>query len=194
MPSFPPIEVRPAEPHDLPALQALLDRCSPQTRYRRFHGGAERSHRRELERVSRPMAHHRSWVAVDPRGAVHGTATLARGTEGQADVAVLVEDAWFRRGVGRALFAAVAAAAGAERIPAVVATLLADNEPAVRFLRAVAPAAQFRYVGFTELTAVVALPADVSVPVDPPASVSDVARPADLPAAAAPARLPAEAA
>lgn len=155
MPSFPPTEVRPAEPGDLPALQALLDRCSTETRYRRFHGGAERAHRRELERVSRPTPSHRSWVAVDPDGAIHGTATLARDPRGQADVAFLVEDAWFRRGIGRALFAAVAADAVAGRETAVVATILADNERAVRFLQAVAPGAQFRYVGYTEVEVVV---------------------------------------
>ena len=155
MPSFLPTEVRPAEPGDLPALQALLDRCSPETRYRRFHGGAETAHRRELERVSRPTPSHHSWVAVDRGGAIHGTATLARGPRGQADVAFLVEDAWFRRGIGRALFAAVAAQAIAGREPVVVATILASNDSAVRFLQAVAPGAQFRYVGYTEVEVVV---------------------------------------
>jgi ribosomal protein S18 acetylase RimI-like enzyme len=182
MPSFPPTEVRPAEPDDLLALQALFDRCSPETRYRRFHGGAETAHRRELERVSRPAPAHRSWVAVDPDGAVHGTATLARSPGGRADVAFLVEDAWFRRGIGRALFAAVAAAAVGQRETAVVATLLADNERAVRFLRAVAPGAQFRYLGFTELEVVVPVPATAAVPqpaFPESAGASAASRPAD---------------
>ncbi|MDD9371652.1 MAG: GNAT family N-acetyltransferase [Acidimicrobiales bacterium] len=181
MPSFPPTEVRPAESDDLPALQALFDRCSPETRYRRFHGGAATAHRRELERVSRPASDHRSWVAVDADGAVHGTATLARGPGGQADVAFLVEDAWFRRGIGRALFAAMAATAVAQRESAVVATLLADNERAVRFLRAVAPGAQFRYLGFTELEVVVPVPATAAGPGPAsrqPAGAGAVTRPA----------------
>ena len=47
------------------------------------------------------------------------------------------------------------------RIPAgngryeVVATILADNERAVRFLQAMAPGAEFRYLGFTEVEAIV---------------------------------------
>lgn len=155
MASFPPTEVRPARPADLPALQAMLDRCTLETRYRRFHGGAGPAHWRELERVSRPTATHRSWVAVDPSGAIHGTATLARDPRGQADVAFLVEDAWFRRGIGRSLFAAMAAEAAAGRETAVVATILADNERAVRFLQAMAPGAEFRYLGFTEVEAIV---------------------------------------
>jgi len=145
------IDVRPAGPDDLPALHGLLDRSSAETRYRRFHGGAERAHRRELERLARPSAGPRSWVATGRDGEVHGTATLAWGPDGRADVAFLVEDAWFRRGIGRALFTVVAAEAATTRTSAVVATVLAENERAIRFLRAVAPGASPRYLGGTEL-------------------------------------------
>jgi ribosomal protein S18 acetylase RimI-like enzyme len=165
MTSFPTdVEVRPAEPGDLPALHALLDRCSLDTRYRRFHGGGEPAHRRELERVARPTAAHRSWVAIGPDGEVHGTATLAWAGSGQADVAFLVEDAWFRRGLGRALFAAVAAEAMAAHQPVIVATILADNERAIRFLRAMAPRADVRYLGFTELEVTVPVAAVAAAP------------------------------
>ena len=152
------IVVRPAAPADVPALDGLLDRSSTETRYRRFHGGAERAQRREVERLARPAAGHRSWVAVGPDGAVHGTATIAWGDGGTADVAFLVEDAWFRRGIGRALSAAVGAEAVETRTAAVVATVLAENERALRFLRAVAPGAHTRHVGGTELEITIPVP------------------------------------
>jgi ribosomal protein S18 acetylase RimI-like enzyme len=89
---------------------------------------------------------------------VHGTATIAWGDGGTADVALLVEDACFRRGVGRALAAAVGAEAVTTRTPAVVATVLAENERALRFLRAVAPGAHPRHVGGPELEITIPVP------------------------------------
>ncbi|HMJ77838.1 MAG TPA: hypothetical protein VK507_17795, partial [Iamia sp.] len=69
------IDVRPAGHPDLPALHDLLERCSPETLYRRFHGVAGAGARRELERIAAPTDRHRSWVAVGPDGVVHGTGT-----------------------------------------------------------------------------------------------------------------------
>jgi GNAT superfamily N-acetyltransferase len=132
--------VRGAGPGDLDARVALLERCSDGTVRRRFHGAAPRPIRRELDRIAHPTDEHRSWVAL-AGGDVRGTATLAWGRDGAVEAAFLVEDAWFRRGVGRALFAALAAEARRAGVTAVVATVQSDNERAARFLRAMAPGA-----------------------------------------------------
>jgi L-amino acid N-acyltransferase YncA len=152
------IAVRRAGPADLASLLALADRCSADTIYRRFHGAADRPIRRELERIASPTATHRSWVAVTRDGEVHGTATLAWGRAGTAEAAFLVEDTWFRRGLGRALFAALAAEAARAHVDTVVAAVQADNARAVRFLRAVAPGVLPRYVGGAELELAVPVP------------------------------------
>jgi GNAT superfamily N-acetyltransferase len=144
------ISVRMAEPADLAQLQALLDRCSADTQYRRFHGAVGHAVRRELERIATPVANHRSWVATDGT-AIHGTATLATGSDGAVEAAFLVEDAWFRRGLGRALFAALARDARHVGIDAVTAWVQADNETARRFLRSMAPAARTAFAGGGEL-------------------------------------------
>jgi GNAT superfamily N-acetyltransferase len=152
--------VRPATPADLPALHALVDRCSPETLYRRFHGAVGGAVRRELERISNPVATHRSWVAGDGV-ALHGTATLAAGSDGVVESAFLVEDAWFRHGVGRALFGALARDARDRGLPEVSAWVQADNERARRFFRSMVPGTHTAFVGGGEL--------QLSVPVAPDA-------------------------
>lgn len=154
--------IRRAGPADLAPLAGLVERCSRDTIYRRFHGAAERPIRRELGRIAAPTATHRSWVAVGADGEVHGTATLAWSRAGTVEAAFLVEDACFRRGIGRALFAALAAEAARAGAPAVVATVQADNDRAVRFLRSVTGGVRPQYVGGAEL--------EVTVPVAPVAS------------------------
>ena len=153
------ITVRPAVPADLPALIASVDRCSDLTVYRRFHGVAGPAVRRELQRIATPTPDHRSWVAVDPGGGIHGTASLARGRDGTVEAAFLVEDAWFRRGIGRMLFAAVAAGAWRTRVAMVTVTIQAENTRALRFLRAMVPGVRPAFVGDGIVEATVDVPA-----------------------------------
>jgi GNAT superfamily N-acetyltransferase len=152
------VEVRLAWPTDVDGLTALVERCSDDALYRRFHGAAGPYVRRELERVASPTRLHRSWVAVAD-GAIRGTATLAWRRSGQTDIAVLVEDAWFRRGIGRSLLHRLAAEARRLGVDVLTATVQADNERAVRFIRGVAPEATVRFAGGAEL--------DVRIPVRP---------------------------
>lgn len=141
-----PIEVRPATPADGEALVALLDRCSDETLFRRFHAPVGPAAHREVRRITRSTPTYGSWVAV-AEGAIRGTATLAWGADGLPEAAFLVEDAWFRRGVGRALFGAVGARARARGESIVVARIQADNGKVRRFLEALAPAATSTFEG-----------------------------------------------
>jgi RimJ/RimL family protein N-acetyltransferase len=144
-----PLLVRPARPDDLPRLLQMLDRCSPETLYRRFHGTTTEPMRREIEQIAAPATpdYHRSWVAVDGDGAVRGTATLAwRGPDDATpEIALLVEDAWFRRGIGRALVGRMSRDARWSGAATIVAWVQGDNLRAVRFLRAVSPDARIDF-------------------------------------------------
>jgi ribosomal protein S18 acetylase RimI-like enzyme len=135
---------------DLEPLRAFVARCSPETLYRRFHGAGPRAIDRELVRIASPADDHRSWVVVDG-GEVRGTASLVRSRSGSTEMAVLVEDRWFRRGIGRALIGALMAHAALAGLETITASIQADNERAVRFIRAVAPRASIRFVGGAEL-------------------------------------------
>jgi GNAT superfamily N-acetyltransferase len=135
---------------DLERLRAFIARCSPETLYRRFHGTGPQAIERELTRIAAPADNHRSWVVVDG-GEVRGTASLARSRSGATEMALLVEDRWFRRGIGRALVGELMAHAELVGVEMVTAWIQADNERAVRFIRAVAPGASIRFVGGAEL-------------------------------------------
>ncbi len=152
------LDIRPSWPTDVDALAALVDRCTDETLYRRFHGAAGPYVRRELERVASPTWLHRSWVAVADED-IRGTATLTWGRSGETDIAVLVEDAWFRRGIGRALLHRLTTEARRQGVDVLRATVQADNDRAVRFVRGVAPDATVRFAGGAEL--------DVRIPVGP---------------------------
>jgi RimJ/RimL family protein N-acetyltransferase len=150
--------VRPARAEDRRALEAMAERASDDTLWRRFHGAGRRVVERELDRIVHPTDAHRSWVALSPDGAIHGTATLARGRDGTVEAAFLVEDAWFRRGIGRSLFTALVVAASHGGIDQVVARVQADNERAIRFLRGVRAGARATFVGDGEVEVVVPVP------------------------------------
>jgi GNAT superfamily N-acetyltransferase len=162
------VRVRRTRPTDIGELHAFAGRCSSETLFRRFHGAAEHAVRRELERVATSTPLHRSWVAVTERSgmdpdahAIHGSATLAWGVGDVVEAAFLVEDAWFRRGIGRRLFQALAIEAEASGVDAVRATIQPDNRRAVRFVTAVAPAARMAFAdGLLEATIPIIGPRD----------------------------------
>jgi RimJ/RimL family protein N-acetyltransferase len=150
--------VRPARADDREALAAMTERASNDTLWRRFHGAGRRVVERELDRIAHPTDAHRSWVALSPDGAIHGTATLARGRDGTVEAAFLVEDTWFRRGIGRTLFAAIALDARRSGVHEVVARVQADNERAIRFLRCLRADSRATFVGDGEVEVVVPVP------------------------------------
>ena len=145
-----PALTRRARPTDERALAALLARCSPDTLYRRFHGAVGSAVKHEVRRMANPTGRHRSWVVI-AGGEIRGTATLAWGSDGVVEAAFLVEDAWARRGMGERLFQAIAEEARRIGVAEVTAWVQGDNEPARRFLRAMAPDAQMRFAGYGEL-------------------------------------------
>jgi RimJ/RimL family protein N-acetyltransferase len=142
-----PLWLRPARPDDLQRLGEMLERCSPETLYRRFHGTTHEPMRREMQRVAAPTTddRRRSWVAISPDGAVRGTGTLAWRADGTPELGLLVEDAWFRRGIGRCLVHRLAGDARRSGENAIVAWVQGDNLRAVKFLRAVAPGAHIAF-------------------------------------------------
>jgi L-amino acid N-acyltransferase YncA len=182
-------EVRPARPDDLDELQALLRRCSPETRRRRFHGGGDWIERRELGRIATPNERHRSWVAVEG-SRLRGTATLAWGADGQVEAAFLVEDAWFRRGLGTALFAVLAAEARRSGLEEIVAWVQADNRAARQFLRSMAPGAASAFAGGGDLHISIPIPPVGPIATtapSPPALPAPLAQPSLAPELASPA-------
>jgi GNAT superfamily N-acetyltransferase len=119
---------------DVPRITAMWERCSLATRIGRFHAPVRNIPPSYLRTVlSDPST---SLVAVDGRtGVVVALASLVPFGCSSAELGVLVEDAWQRRGIGRALVAQLIAAASASQITELTASVLAENAKVVDLLR-----------------------------------------------------------
>jgi len=100
--------IRAVEPTDAEALARMMSRCSPRTRYLRFHGVVTEIPPAYLRRCL--SGEHTALVAeVDAE--IVGLASIGPVVE-EPEMAVIVEDGWQGRGVGRELVAALVAKTG----------------------------------------------------------------------------------
>ena len=122
---------------EVSAIGALWERCSLATRIGRFHAPVRDIPAPYLTAVlADPGA---SILAVrEPAGDVVALASLFRSPgSGTAELGVLVEDAWQRRGIGRRLVAHLVVAAPARGITTLTAAILAGNAQVADLLRQV---------------------------------------------------------
>lgn len=147
------VELRPLERQDRQRLVRLFKRLSPETVYRRFLSPIQEPSEGGLDRLLDLDHREREAVAAVSGEEVIGVARYARtpGT-GSADLAVVVEDAWQGRGLGRFLLERLAELARRRGIDRFTATIHSENRPAIRVLRRSFPAASFRLDG-TEVDA-----------------------------------------
>jgi GNAT superfamily N-acetyltransferase len=135
----PPIgdsRVEPLTAADEAAVLALLTRCSRTTLFRRFHSFTDgRAYARDLF-SARPGYH--SLVARNGPVCI-GIGNLARDATSSADLAVLVEDDWQRRGVGSRLIWALLDTARSHGVATVHADLLSDSQFLLRALHRAGP-------------------------------------------------------
>ena len=133
--------VRQAAAGDRPALERMLARCTGQTRYRRFHGPVKVFPERYLTEALSGSPLHFALVAcldedgADEDGAVVALASCRAVDEGVAEVGILVEDEWQRRGVGSALLREIVAYAARTGLRALQAQVLAEQPWIVGLLR-----------------------------------------------------------
>jgi GNAT superfamily N-acetyltransferase len=129
------VSVRRAVAEDRTAIRAMFGRCSNETRYRRFHGPVKAIPERYLADALSGSAFHYALVAR--RGQVAGP--QARGgdivalascrlvDEGAAELGLLIEDAWQRRGLGTRLLRDLVTHASEAGLRALEAQLLAEQ-------------------------------------------------------------------
>ena len=131
--------IRPFDHHDLSTVRAMFDRVSDETVYRRFFTSGPSGPRSELDYLAAVDGHDRLALVAVTGGRTVGLARYHRTGGGHADVAVIVEDAWQRHGVGRRLLAELVRAARDEGVVSLDMTILGENVPALRLLRGLAP-------------------------------------------------------
>lgn len=131
--------MRPVRPDDGAALDALMARCSVETRYRRFFVPV-----RDMPAEYRDGAlagdpdRHDALVVQRPAGEIIALASLVAARAG-AELGVLVEDGWQRRGLGTTLVHELVARARDRGVPRMRATVLPAAHRLVRWLGGIAP-------------------------------------------------------
>jgi GNAT superfamily N-acetyltransferase len=131
--------IRPVRPDDAAALDALMARCSVETRYRRFFvpvRALPAEYRAGV--LAADPERHDALVAVGPDGEIIALASLAGGP-GQGELGVLVEDGWQRRGLGTALVHALVRRARGRGVARMRATVLPASHRLIRWLGGIVP-------------------------------------------------------
>jgi GNAT superfamily N-acetyltransferase len=119
-------------------FESALEELSLESRFSRFGQGVSSLSEQELDYLTDvDQRHHVAWGAAIA-DEVAGVGRYIVDEEGRsAEVAVTVLDAMQRRGVGRALFEALAAVARADGINELCFEALADNEAVMSLVRQV---------------------------------------------------------
>lgn len=118
------VVLRKGVPADADMLSALHNRCSAATLFRRYHTGVRTVPRRWLHRLLMPPR-GTSVVAACGHEVIGFAQFIPIAATPAAEVSLLVEDSWQRRGIGTALLARVATLA----VAAGITELRADRLP-----------------------------------------------------------------
>jgi GNAT superfamily N-acetyltransferase len=136
------VALRPLATDDGERLRRLFHRLSPTSVYRRFRSPVPAPRAACLARLLDVDHDQREALAAVVGDEVVAVARYARLAGGEAELALLVEDAWQRRGLGGALARRLAAVARRRGVRAFQAFTLGENVAAIRLLRRLSPAAR----------------------------------------------------
>ena len=129
------LHIRPIRDDDEERLRRMFFRLSPQTVYRRFFTAYSHPPAQVLHRLSHVDHQDRGAVVAVHEDEIVGVARFDRrcGTT-EAELAVTVEDAWQRQGLGRRLLERLREEAVARGVTTFTASVLADNRSVLRLL------------------------------------------------------------
>lgn len=137
--SEPGLSVRPVSAVDGERLCEMLSRLSPRTIYERFHAPYPRVPGWMLAGMLEADHHDTESLVAVVGGEIVGHAMYARERSTEAEFAVVVEDAWRAKGVGRLLLGELAALAADRGIEVFTGWVLGENRRALGALAAVFP-------------------------------------------------------
>jgi RimJ/RimL family protein N-acetyltransferase len=137
--------VRQLRPDDRDRLRRLFYRLSPTTVYRRFMSPIRHPSERALDHLLDLDHHDREALAAVVDEEVIAVVRYSRGCQpDQAEIAIVVEDAWQHHGIGKLLLALLARRAREEGIRTFTATMLGENRAAARLLKSFSSEASFK--------------------------------------------------
>jgi GNAT superfamily N-acetyltransferase len=143
------VVIRRPAPTDRPAIEAMYARCSLQSRYARFLAPLAAIPTNHLTDVLDASTEHEAWVGT-PRN--EPTTVVALGSwaanRADAELALLVEDAWQRRGIGSRLLEVLAARTQRAGYCRLTASVLTEARHVLRMMRAVVGPTAVRVDGY----------------------------------------------
>ena len=137
----PAVLVRPLVPEDRAAVGEMLGRLSKETIHRRFHTPFPSVPGWMLDHI---MGHRAggSLVAV-VEGRIVGHAMYAPEGDGVAEMAIVVEDAWQSRGIGKELLSALARSARSGGVRTLTGLVLGENRRVLQLVDSVFDGARY---------------------------------------------------
>lgn len=137
--------VRPMSIIDVAALKRMWRRLSQRTIYRRFMTSCPKPPSERMLQYLAGVDHRtRDALVAVMMNEIVGVARYHTIADGEAEIAVLVEDAWQGRGLGRELTTRIAELARDRGITVFSGAMLAENDAAFALLRSVFPQASSR--------------------------------------------------
>lgn len=136
----PEVYVRPVSSGDRETLGAMLSRLSPRTIYERFHAPYPSVPAWALAGMVEADHEEKEALVAVVGGEIVGHAMYVRACKDrEAEFAVVIEDGWQSRGVGRLLLDDLAAKAASRGIHLFTGPVLGENRRALNALAAVFP-------------------------------------------------------
>ena len=134
----PALRFRPATAADRSAIEEMFSRCSVESRYARFLAPVARIPADHLDRILAPATGDEGWVVVrrdEPDTVVALGSWSWRGSD--AELALIVEDSWQRKGIGSAFVRLLAERAWSAGVYRLTATVLRESRHVLTMLRSV---------------------------------------------------------
>jgi GNAT superfamily N-acetyltransferase len=139
----PEVRIRPVSLGDEDGLREMFSRISRETIHKRFHLSMPHVPDGMLTYLA-DVDHYDKVALIALVGdEIVGHSMYARQEGREAEMAIVVEDRWQSKGIGRLLLARLAEEAGKRGIESFTGTVLGENRDALRFLSSVLLKAKF---------------------------------------------------
>jgi GNAT superfamily N-acetyltransferase len=139
--------IRPVSPGDEDGLREMLSRLSRETIHRRFHLPMPNVPEWALAYLTDVDHYDKESLVALVGDEIVGQAMYARQEACTAEMAIVVEDRWQSRGIGKLLLSSLAEEAGRRGIEAFTGAVLGENRGALRFFSSVLSEMKFKIRG-----------------------------------------------
>jgi len=138
------VRIRALSPGDEDGLREMLSRLSRESINKRFHLPMPRVPEWALAYLIDVDHHDKESLVALVGDEIVGQAMYVRQEASEAEMAIVVEDRWQSRGIGKLLLTRLVEEAGRRKIEVFTGTVLGENRNALRFFSSVLSKARFK--------------------------------------------------